>query len=377
MKKNIKIVIAPDSFKGSVSAKEAAEAIHLGLLRGLGNNRSADIVCVPIADGGEGTLETLVSPEKRTSIQVTGPRFSPVTAQFGQTGDTAVIEMASAAGLTLIDEPDRRAGLATTYGVGELILSALQKGYRKCILTVGGSATNDGGAGMLASLGARFLDANGKAFVPTGATLEAIASIDLSDLTPLLTACEFLIATDVKNPLLGESGATYVYGRQKGATDFELDAIERGMTHYAALLARLSGKDVASIAGCGAGGGLSAPLLAFANAKIRSGIDAVLDTLHFSDFLQNADLVITGEGKIDRQSLFGKAISGVAARAGASKIPVYCFVGCIGDDIEMLKSMGVCDIFAVVDIAKSTEDSMKNAAVYLTQLATDFAKRIL
>lgn len=374
MKQNLKIVIAPDSFKGSVSAKEAAEAIRRGFLRGLGSNRSADILCVPIADGGEGTLETLVASGERISQKVTGPHFSPVTAQYGYMDDTAVIEMASAAGLTLIDEIDRRAGLTTTYGVGELILSALQKGYHRCILTVGGSATNDGGAGMLAALGARFADADGKMFVPTGATLERIASIDLSSITPLLSSCEFLIATDVKNPLLGENGATYVYGRQKGATDAELDEIERGMAHYAGLLERLSGKEIASIAGCGAGGGLSAPLLAFANAKIQSGIEAVLNTLHFSDLLQDVDLVITGEGKIDRQSLFGKAISGVAARAEKLKIPVYCFVGCIGDDIEVLKSMGVRDIFAISDRATSPEDSMKNADRYLEQLAQAFAQ---
>lgn len=377
MQQHKKIVIAPDSFKGSISAKDAAQAIRAGLLHGLDKSITADIVCVPIADGGEGTLDTLVSPEKRTRCQVKGPRFTSLHAEYGQLEDTAIIEMASAAGLTLIPESERSAGLTTTFGVGELILHALQSGYKKCILTVGGSATNDGGAGMLSALGGRFYDTDSNPFVPTGLTLDKIASIDLSELTPLLSDCEFLIAIDVKNPLLGQEGATYVYGRQKGATDAELDAIERGMSHYAALLSALSGKDVAAIKGGGAGGGLSAPLLAFANAKIQSGIEAVLDTLHFSDLLQGADLVITGEGKIDRQSLFGKAISGVATYAGKQNAPVYCFVGCIGDDIEVLKSMGVRDIFAIGDLAQSPEDSMQNAGRYLEQLAQHFAKTII
>lgn len=377
MKRNLKILIAPDSFKGSISALDAAKSIERGLQRGFGDAIHADILCIPIADGGEGTLDTLATPENRVFCEVTGPRFSPLTAPYGKMGETAVIEMASAAGLTLIPEVLRSAGLTTTYGVGELILQVLQNGYKKCILTVGGSATNDGGAGMLSALGGRFYDTDGNTFVPTGLTLDKIASIDLSGLSPLLSECEFLIATDVKNPLLGHEGATYVYGRQKGATDAELDVIERGMAHYAALLSALSGKDVAAIKGCGAGGGLSAPLLAFANAKIQSGIEAVLDTLHFSDLLCGADLVITGEGKIDRQSLFGKAISGVAGYAGKQNVPVYCFVGCIGDDIEVLKSMGVRDIFAIGDLAQSPEDSMQNAAVYLERLAEQFARSYL
>lgn len=370
MKKSLKIVIAPDSFKGSVSAAMAAEAIKKGLQSVLPH---ADVLCVPIADGGEGTLETLVSPKDRIACRVTGPRFAPVCAEYGRMGDTAIIEMASAAGLTLLSEAERSAGLSTTYGVGELILDALQKQCKTCILTVGGSATNDGGAGMLAALGARFYDANGKAFVPTGLTLEKIASIDLEGLSPLLASCTFRIATDVKNPLLGTEGATRVYGRQKGASDAELDAIEQGMAHYAALLQKLSQKEISTVAGCGAGGGLSAPLLAFSGATVCSGIDAVLDTLGFSETIRGADLILTGEGKIDRQSLFGKAISGVASRAGKQEIPVYCFVGCIGDDINVLRSMGIRDVFAVADRAASVADSMQNAAHYLEQMAKEFA----
>lgn len=372
-----KIVIAPDSFKGSISAHDAAEAIRVGLLQGWGGAETApELLCVPIADGGEGTLDALVAPEHRISVTVTGPDGAPCHAQYGGLGDTAVIEMAGAAGLTLIPQACRSAAKATTYGVGELIRHAIRRGYRSILLTVGGSATNDGGCGMLAALGAEFRDARGHAFLPTGGTLSEIAAIELAGLDPLLSQCRFNIAADVRNPLCGETGATRIYARQKGAADRELDEMERGMKHYADLLCSLCGRPVADIEGCGAGGGLAAPLLAFADTEIRSGIEAVLSTLHFDQALQGAGLVITGEGKIDRQSLFGKAISGVAKAAGARGIPVYCFVGCMGDDKNQLLSMGVRDILAISDYADSPEDSMRRAGELLESMAADFASRI-
>lgn len=376
MKHKYKIVIAPDSFKGSISAQEASEAIRSGLLEGWRCEGFPEIVCCPIADGGEGTLDALASPENRVKLTVTGPDGAPCRACYGLTEGTAVIEMASAAGLTLVPEARRSAARATSYGVGELILHAVHHGSRHILLTVGGSATNDGGCGMFAALGAKFRDTDGFEFVPTGGTLGKIGSIDLSQLDPLLSECVFTIATDVRNPLLGKDGATRVYARQKGATGPELDEMENGMAHYAALLTALSGKPIAETEGCGAGGGLAAPLLAFANTEIRSGIEAVLSTLHFDRVLHDADLVITGEGKIDCQSLFGKAISGVAKAAGAQNIPVYCFVGCIGDDKEKLLPMGVHDIFAISELADSPEDSMRRAGELLRQTAANFAQQI-
>lgn len=369
-----KIVIAPDSFKGSISACNAAEAIRDGLIQGWKScENPPEILCVPIADGGEGTLDALVSPKNRTEVTVTGPDWAPCHAQYGGLGDTAVIEMACAAGLTLVPESRRSAAKATSYGVGELIRHALHRGYRSILLTVGGSATNDGGCGMLAALGAKFRKSDGSDFLPTGGTLYDIDAIDTKGLDPLLKHCRFTVAVDVRNPLCGDLGATRIYARQKGATNRELDDMERGMQHYAELLDRLCGRPVTATEGCGAGGGLAAPLLAFADTEIRSGIEAVLSTIQFDQTLQGANLVITGEGKIDRQSLFGKAISGVAKAAAARNIPVYCFVGCVGDDKHRLLSMGVCDIFAISDLAESPEDSMRRAGELLRKAAANFA----
>lgn len=369
--KRLKIVIAPDSFKGSISAKEAALAIERGLFKA---NSNIETVIQPIADGGEGTLDALVSEKDRISVTVTGTDGRRVSAEYGHIGNTAVIEMASAAGLTLVEEKDRNAAAATTYGVGELILNALDRGYRGFLITVGGSGTNDGGCGMFSALGARFTDKNGNAFIPTGATLESIRDIDVSTLDCRLNNCKFLIATDVTNVLCGKTGATYVYGGQKGADDATLDKMERGMLSYSAILEKKCGKKVADTAGCGAGGGLASPLLAFCNAEIRSGIEAVLDTVNFSTLLEGADAVITGEGRLDSQSLYGKAVSGVANAAISKNIPVYCFVGKLDASAVELKKLGISGAYATSDIAPSTEYSIAHADELLERLAEDFLK---
>lgn len=370
----MKIVIAPDSFKDSISARDAARAIADGIASVLGD--SAELLCLPIAVGGEGTLDALTPPNARVDTRVSGPLGEIVNACYGRVGDTAVIEMASAAGLMLVDRAKRCAAKATTYGVGELIRRAWLDGYRHIMLTVGGSATNDGGCGMLAALGAVFTNREGKSFLPTGGRLSEIASIDLSGARELLATTRFTIATDVKNPLLGASGATAVYAPQKGASDAELSEMERGMAHYAALLSAMSGREVATLQGVGAGGGISAPLVAFADAELRSGIETVLAVNRFSEALRGADLVITGEGRIDRQSLWGKTISGVARAAGEQGIPVYCLVGCLGDPREELLAMGIADILEVRERARSTEDAMQNAAQYLTLMGAELARRL-
>ncbi|MBQ8141147.1 MAG: glycerate kinase [Clostridia bacterium] len=370
----MKFIVAPDSFKGSVSSAEACLAIERGIKRVLPD---AEVVCKPIADGGEGTLEAIVPADKRTAITVSGPLFEKVTAYYGSLEDIAVVEMASAAGLTLVPEEKRDAGKTTTFGVGEIISHAIGRGYRRIMLTVGGSATNDGGCGMLAALGARFFDSLGNAFVPVGDTLGEIERIDISGICEGFFECEFLIATDVKNTLLGANGATYIYARQKGADEEKLDRLERGMTGYAELLNTLSGKRVSELEGCGAGGGISAPLLAFADARVRSGIDTVLDAVGFLGELSDTDAVITGEGRLDLQSLCGKAISGVAKRAAEKNIPLYCFVGCVGDNAEEIKKMGISEIYEVRSLADSAEDSIKNADRYLEIMAENFAVRYL
>lgn len=366
----MKIIIAPDSFKGSISAADAAASIARGLQK---QHPECSPVCVPIADGGEGTLDALVPADDRFTVTVTGTNGKPVAAEYGHIGDTAVIEMARAAGLTLTPESERSALTATTFGVGELMRDALERGYRSFLLTVGGSGTNDGGCGMAAALGIGFYGADGKPFVPTGGTLENIVKIDTAGADSRLKDCKFTIATDVKNPLLGATGATYVYARQKGATDAELDRMEAGMTHYAALLEQLCGKAVATIRGCGAGGGFSAPLLGLFDAELRSGIDAVLDAVGFDSRLQGADAVITGEGKIDRQSLFGKAISGVCNAAKQHGIPVYALVGCVGDDRQTLLDMGLTDIAAIGDLAPDAAYSMAHADELLELAASKLA----
>lgn len=371
----MKIVIAPDSFKDSISARNAAQAIAKGFSEVLGER--AETVCLPIADGGEGTLETLVPERDRTSVRVTGPLFASVDAVYGCIGETAVVEMATAAGLMLLSPESRSAGKTTTYGVGELILHAVADGCKRILLTVGGSATNDGGCGMLSALGAVFFDRNGAEFIPTGETLGQIARIETETLKNRLANVEFLIATDVKNPLLGETGATRVYGKQKGATELELDEIEEGMKHYASLLQALCGRDVAAIPGSGAGGGISVPLLAFTNACIQSGIETVLEVNRFSQALDGADLVITGEGKTDRQSLFGKAISGVSRMARAKGIPVVLFVGALAMSRDELAEMGISDALEARSLASSIEDSIQNAETYLCELARRLARTLL
>ena len=370
--KKIKIVIAPDSFKGSISAQDAALAIENGLRSSIKKGIELITVISPIADGGEGTLDALTREDQRISVEVTSTNGKKVLAQYGAVGNTAIIEMARAAGLTLTPENERDASLATTFGVGELILDALDRGYRSIMLTVGGSGTNDGGCGMFSCLGARFLDEEKKTFVPTGATLDRICEIDISNLDKRLYDCEFIIATDVKNVLCGKTGATYVYGRQKGADDEMLDKMEKGMIHYASLLKEKCGKDVASIEGCGAGGGLASPLLTFLSAKIQSGIDAVLDTVRFNESISDADVTITGEGKIDVQSLYGKAISGVTGAAKKYGVPVYCFVGCIDGNKNELLSLGITDIYTLSDIAPSVEYSIIHADELLEKLAKNF-----
>lgn len=361
----LKIVVCPDSFKGSISAKDACDAIEKGLV-------GADVLKVPIADGGEGTCEALA--DEFVYCDVTGPDGDMVRARYGMRGSTAVIEMAEAAGLPLTKK--RQAALATSYGVGELIGNALSRGCRDIMLTVGGSATNDGGCGMLCALGARFYNNEGE-FIPTGGTLADIERIDISGLDRRLEDVKFRALTDVKNPLVGSLGATYVYGRQKGADDNALLLMERGMVHFADILYDMSGKYIADLPGAGAGGGLVAPLIAFCDITLASGIDAVLDTLGFDALIDGADIIVTGEGRIDVQSLYGKAISGVARRAAKRNIPVYCLVGAVGDDRQKLRNMGIADIYALADIAPDADYSMSHAAELLTQNAATMLANII
>lgn len=368
-----KYVVCPDSFKGSLSADKVAGAIEKGILAYDG---SAEVVKAPIADGGEGTLDALVPKSERIKLTVRSTDGTPVEAEYGIINGTAVIEMAAAAGLCLVKEEERDPERASTFGVGELIRDALDRGFEKIMITVGGSGTNDGGSGLIEGLGARFYDADGKLLSASGGALAKIERIDVSGLDERLKDVELTFACDVKNPLVGERGATYVYGAQKGADGNMLARLEAGMKNYADKLALASGRDVRDIEGCGAGGGTPASLLAFANARIESGIDSVLAAIGFDAMLDGADLVVTGEGSIDRQSAYGKAISGVAARARKKGVPVLVLVGVKGEGADELLSLGIRRISAIADIAPSKEYSISHADELLERLVLEELKKL-
>lgn len=366
-----KYVVCPDSFKGSLSADRVAEAIEKGILN---FDPEALVIKAPIADGGEGTLDALVPKSDRIKLTVRSTDGSPVEAEYGQVNGVAVIEMAVAAGLCLVKEGERNPESASTYGVGQLIKDALDRGFGKIMITVGGSGTNDGGSGLIEALGVRFYDADGKVISASGGALAKIDRIDAKGLDERIKKTEIVFACDVKNPLVGERGATRVYGAQKGADASMLDRLEIGMINYADKLALASGRDVRNIEGCGAGGGTPASLLAFGNARIESGIESVLSAIGFDEKLRGADLVITGEGSIDRQSAYGKAISGVVAHARQRKVPVLVLVGVKGEGADELLDLGISKISAISAIAPSKEYSIAHADELLTRLVPDELK---
>lgn len=329
----VKVVLAPDSFKGCLSAADVCAALAQGLRRVWPQVES---IAVPMADGGEGTVDSLVAATGGELVQaeVAGPLGDPVDAQFGLLGDgqTAVIEMAAASGLTLIEPVRRNPMLTSTLGTGELIRAALDRGCRRLIIGIGGSATNDGGTGMAQALGARFLDASG-APIPrmAGGELCRIVRIDASGLDPRLQQTRVRVACDVTNPLCGETGAAAVYGPQKGATPEMVAQLDAGLCHYARRLEADLGADVARIPGAGAAGGLGAGLMAFCGASLERGVEIIVDAVDLRGKLQGADLCITGEGRIDFQTAFGKTASGVAKAAAAQGVPVVA----IGGSVEL------------------------------------------
>jgi len=348
----MKIVIAPDSFKESLTAAEVCEAIARGLRAVLPD---AVLDKCPMADGGEGTVDALVAATNGTFQRTTvaGPLGEPVAAGWGLLGRTgplppdgttpgpggpltAVLEMAAASGLPLVPVEKRNPLKTTTLGTGQLIRAALDHGVRRIILGIGGSATTDGGAGCAQALGARFLDAHGRV-LPNGAcgeTLAQIARIDLSRFDPRIAATDILVACDVDNPLCGPRGAAAVYGPQKGATPEIVRQLDEGLAHFADVIARDLGKDVRNVPGAGAAGGLGAGLLAFCGAAIRPGVEIVIDAVRLRERLIGADLLITGEGRLDRQSMMGKLIAGVGRAARAAGVPVVALVGSVGEGAD-------------------------------------------
>ena len=346
-----KVVLIPDSFKGTMSSAEVCTTMAEVILR---HHPDAEVISLPVADGGEGSVDAFLAAAggERVPVTVTGPfPGEPVDAFYGRLADgTAVIEMAAAAGLPLVEgraAPDR----TTTFGVGELVLAAARAGARHLIVGAGGSATNDLGMGAAAALGVRFLDADGSAFVPTGGTIEQVARIDASGLDPAVRDCRITVMCDIDNPLHGERGAAHVFAPQKGASEDLVAELDRQLVLGARLIARDVGADVAEVPGGGAAGGLAAGLLAFCGAELRQGIDVVLDAVHFEDVLAGADLVFSGEGRIDSQSLSGKVVVGVARRAAAHGVPVVAVVGDIADGFEPVYDEGVSAVFSINNLA--------------------------
>lgn len=370
----MKIVIAPDSFKESLTAYEAACAIERGFRSILPN---AEYIKLPMADGGEGTVQSLVDATGGHIFHqvVTGPLGEPVDSFFGLLGDgqTAVIEMAAASGLHLVPSEKRNPLFTTSRGTGELMLAALDKGAKHLIIGLGGSATNDGGVGMMQALGASFLDKTGQDLMPGGGSLRQLASIDLSGLDPRLQATRLEVACDVDNPLTGERGASVVFGPQKGADDEMVQLLDKNLSHFAYVAEKQLHVSFGDVAGAGAAGGLGASLLGFLQADLQRGIDIVLKAVHFDDIIKEADLVITGEGRIDRQTIYGKTPIGVAKAAKQYDLPVIGIAGSLSKDSAVVHNYGIDALFSIVPGVTSLSEAMQDADVYVERTARNIA----
>ncbi|MFW6208033.1 MAG: glycerate kinase [Spirochaetota bacterium] len=369
----MKILIAPDSFKGSNSSLKVAEAIEEGIYRVFPD---AEIEKVPIADGGEGTVEALVQANEgeMVHLSVQGPLGDPVESFYGIVDEsTAVIEMAAASGLDLVPEERRDVRRASTYGTGELILHALEQGVEEIILAIGGSATNDGGTGMACALGYRFLDEQGSELPPGGAGLKQLAKIDDSEVDPRVRAARFRVACDVNNPLTGERGASAVYGPQKGAAPQDVKDLDAALQNLSDVVRKQFNIDAGETPGAGAAGGLGYGLMVFCGASLEKGIDIVLDAVNFDERLEHKDLVITGEGKIDGQTAYGKLPVGVAYRAKQKGVPVLVIAGDIGDGVEAVYEVGIDAVMSSVNRAMSLKEAMDRSS----ELLIDSAERAM
>ncbi len=364
----MKCIIATDSFKGSNSAGKVCEAIREGMIRIFPD---AHYSIVPVADGGEGTTEAVLGAVKGElrSCTVSGPLGEPVDASYGVLeGDRAVIEMASASGLPLVPEPKRDPRKTTTYGTGELIKAALDAGSREILIGLGGSATNDCGVGMAQALGISFKDKEGREIGFGGGELSKIALIDASALDPRIKETQISVACDVTNPLCGPKGASAVYGPQKGATPEMVRELDAALAHCASIVQRDLGKAIADIPGSGAAGGLGGGLVGFLGAVLEPGIDAVLSLVHFDELLKDTDLVITGEGKLDHQTIYGKVPAGVAAwTKKAGDIPVIAIVGDIGKGFEAVYDVGIDVVISTVNKAMPLSEAMENSRALLVE----------
>ncbi|MCB0559710.1 MAG: glycerate kinase [Lewinellaceae bacterium] len=366
----MKILIACDSFKDALPALEVCQAIGRGLQRAL---PQVEAIIFPMADGGEGTagILTFHSKGQRIEKEVNDPLFRPVRASYGLSGDgkTAFIEMAAASGLPLLKQEERTALRSTTFGTGELILDAVHRGASRILLGIGGSATNDAGMGMAAALGYRFFTEDGERLAATGENLSRVSTIDRSHLKIDLDEVEVEALCDVDNPLFGEKGAAQVYAPQKGANAEAVATLDDGLRHFAQVLEHKYGQDFASIPGAGAAGGLGAGAMAFLNGRLRPGIEAVMDYIHFDAQLEEVQFVLTGEGKVDRQTLYGKLIYGITQRAKAKGVPVIALCGALLASPEDIDAIGLKAAFSIQNRPISLEEALKETADSLERAA--------
>ncbi len=363
------MIIIPDSFKGSMTSIEVADIVAAEA----GKQGYSNVIRIPIADGGEGSVDCILNSMggHKEYVQVMSPEYKEITAYYGITEEkTAIIEIAESSGIT--KQTSFQALQATTYGFGQLILDALEKGCRKFLLCLGGSATTDCGCGMAAALGVRFYDETGQTFVPVGGTLSQVTKIELDTLDPRIAESEFVVMCDVENPLFGEEGAAYVYAPQKGANAEEVILLDNGLKAICEKIKEATGTDYSTLKGGGAAGGAGCGCCAFLGAKLQSGIEAMLQISRFDEKKLNCGLIITGEGKLDRQSLMGKVLSGIKRHAGELPITVFCGI-CAIEETE-LKELGI----RAIEIGRGipVEESMKNGKYYLQQKASEYFKEM-
>jgi len=372
----LRILLAPDKFKGSLDALRVGEAIARGMHRVVGTSWSTQIV--PMADGGEGTVDAFIAAgAQRVVVPVCGPLGEPRDAAFALDGTTAILEMSAASGLALLTREQLDACRASTYGTGQLIAAALDRGVKHIVIGIGGSATNDGGAGMLQALGARLLDAEGRTLEPGGAALESLARVELERLDPRVRAVTIEAAADVDNPLCGPSGAAAVFGPQKGASPQDVETIERALANFARVTARALGVDHCGDPGAGAAGGLGFGLLSYLGAKLRPGVEIVAELRGLPAALAAADLCVTGEGRVDDQTLRGKTVAGVARLAQAAGVPVIAIAGTV--DVrgeEELGRRGIA-VLPIADGPATLDASMANAPELLERTGARLARLLL
>jgi len=375
----MKIVLAPDSYKNSLTAKEVAQSLRKGFERVYPD---AEYVNIPMADGGEGTVQSLVDAKQGQimTAEVVNPLGNKTEAHYGMINDgkVAVIEMAEASGIQFINQFTQNPYITTTFGTGELIKSAIQNGAKTIIIGIGGSATNDGGAGMAQALGAHLLDDKGEELQYGGAMLEKLDHIDVSEMMPELADVKVIIASDVTNPLTGPNGASHVFGPQKGASPEMVEFLDGALSHYAHVLKRDLNKDLEQVAGAGAAGGLGAGLLAFTNSEMRSGVDIVVDYTELKDKVKDADVVVTGEGQIDFQTKFGKTPIGVAkaTKAVNPDATVIAVAGSVGEKISELYPLGIDAIFTCVPGVEELSTAIQNTDKNLQQVAENIGRLI-